>query len=97
MTGHNQSALPIISQTTEGEFRVMRSTGRSEALQQTHQRFLQVLVASQPVSAPNNPPEREQEQQGFVRRTLPVALPHTEPVECLEEFAAFHGETITGR
>ena len=32
----------------------MRFAGRPEALEQTHQRFLQVLVASQPVPAPNN-------------------------------------------
>jgi len=89
-------ALPVVSQTAEGEFRVMRFTGWSEALQQTHQGLLQVLVASQPILVLNNPPEREQEQQGFVRRTLPVAPPHVEPVEYLEEFVAFHGETITG-
>lgn len=90
-----ESALPVISQTAEWEFRMMCFPGWSEALQQTNEGFLPVLVASQPIPTPNNPPERKQEQQGFVRRTLPVAPPHAEPVECLEEFVAFHGETIT--
>ena len=66
--------------------------GRSEALQQIRQRGFDVLfVASQALSSLSNPSKREQNQQRFMRRTLPVCPPESHLTEFLKKFAPFHG------
>ena len=66
--------------------------GRSEALQQIRQRGFDVLfVASQALSSLSNPSKREQNQQRFMRRTLPLCTPEFHAPEFLKKFVSFHG------
>ena len=67
-------------------------TGRSEALQQIRQLPFDVLfVASQALLSLSDSSKREQNQQWFVRRALPVCPPKFHVPEFLKKFVPFHG------
>ena len=67
-----------------------RFSGWSETHQQSLQGTFDVPITGQAILSPSHSSEREQEQQGFVGRALPVAPPEIEPIEGPKEFVAFH-------
>ena len=67
-----------------------RLAGRSETHQQILQGPFDVPVTGQAIPSPSHSTECKQEQQGFVRRTLPATPPEIEPIESPKEFVAFH-------
>ena len=87
----------IRAQTAEGSLRVERFAGRSETHQQSLQGTFDLPVTGQAIPSPSHSSEREQEQQGFVGRALPMAPPEIEPVEGPKEFVAFHVDEDTAQ
>ena len=66
--------------------------GRSEALQQIRQQGCDVIfVASQALSSLSDPRKCKQNQQRFMRRTLPLCTPEFHSPEFLKKFVSFHG------
>ena len=83
---------PVVPQATKRIQRTKFLAGRPEALQQISQRLFDVFFeAGQAFLSLRDPTKREQNQQWFMRRTLPVCPPESHLTEFLKKFAPFHG------